>query len=68
METSHTVTLELPISGTSDEYAGTIALAIADAKCRDDLSGASALVGLMSAIRLPANHDPLVELGPWSYL
>ena len=47
METSRTMSLELPIRGTSDEYAGAIALAIADANCQDDLNGASALVGLM---------------------
>ena len=68
METGHTISLELPIRGTSDEYAGAIALAIADANCQDDLSGASALVGLMSTIKLPASHNPLVELGPWDYL
>ena len=65
METSRTITLELPVRGSSDEYAGAIALAIADANCQDD---ASALVGLMSTITLPANHNPLVELGPWGYL
>ena len=68
METSRTITLELPIRGTIDEYAGAIALAIADANCQDDVSGASALVGLMSTITLPSNHNPLVELGPWGYL
>jgi hypothetical protein len=62
------MSLELPIKGTSDEYAGALALAIADANCQDDLSGASALVGLMATIKLPSNHDALVELGPWSYL
>ena len=68
METNHSITLELPVRGTSDEYAGAIALAIADANCQEDLNGASALVGLMSTIRLPVDHNPLVELGPWSYL
>jgi hypothetical protein len=68
MKSSQSVTLELPVRGTGPEYAGAIALAIADANCHGDLAGAAALAGLMSAIKLPASrtsHNPQVELGPW---
>ncbi len=65
MKSRQSVTLELPAPGTGHDYAEAIALAIADANCRGDRSGASAMIGLMSAIRLPACHNPDVELGPW---
>jgi hypothetical protein len=68
MNSSRSVTIELPVRGSGPEYAGAIALAIADANCRGDVSGAAALAGLMSAIKLPARrpgHNPDVELGPW---
>jgi hypothetical protein len=65
MKASHSVTLELPVDGNGPDYASAVALALADANLRGDLGGASALVGLMSAIKLPASHNPYVELGPW---
>jgi hypothetical protein len=65
MTTNHRVTLELPVRGSSPDYAGAIALALCDANLRGDLGGASALAGLMSAIKLPPSHNPDVELGPW---
>ena len=65
MKSNKSVTLELPIDGTGHDYASAIALAIADANCCGDVRGATALVGLMSAVKLPASHNPQVELGPW---
>jgi len=65
MKSRQSVTLELPVSGTGTDYAGAIAQAIADANCCGDLTSAEALVGLMSAIKLPASHNPEIELGPW---
>jgi len=65
MKSRRRVILELPVHGTGREYAGAIAQAIADANCRGDLNGASALIGLMSAVKLPAGHNPEIELGPW---
>jgi len=47
------------------DYAGAIALAIGDAGARGDFGRAAALAGLMSAIKLPAGHNPDIELGPW---
>jgi hypothetical protein len=65
MKPIQSVTLELPVGGNGCDYAEAIALAITDANCCGDLSGAAALVGLMSAIKLPASHNPEIELGPW---
>ena len=65
MKSRQSITLELPVDGTGQDYAGAVALAMADANCCGDLSGAKALAGLMSAIKLPASHDPQIELGPW---
>jgi hypothetical protein len=62
---SKRVTIELPIGGSGADYAGAIALAIADANCTGDKRGAAALIGLMSKIKLPAGHNAQIELGPW---
>ena len=59
------VTLELPIGGNGRDYAGAIALAIAEANCAGDHNAAAALVGLMSFLKLPPSHNPDMELGPW---
>jgi hypothetical protein len=65
MKPHQTVTLDLPVRGTGREYVGAIARAIADADCSGDSDGAQALVGLMSALKLPANQSPDLVLGPW---
>jgi hypothetical protein len=65
MKSHQRVTLELPDGGTGRDYAGAIAQAIAEANYCGDLNGAAALAGLMSAIKLPARHNPEIELGPW---
>ena len=65
MKSRQSVTLELPVGGNSGDYAGAIALAMADANCAGDLDGATALAGLMSAIRRPSGRNPDIELGPW---
>ena len=62
---SKRVTIELPIGGSGEDYAGAIALAIANANCTGDKRGAAALIGLMSKIKLPAGHNAQIELGPW---
>jgi hypothetical protein len=63
---SKRVTIELPIGGSGEDYAGAIALAIADAICTGDKRGAAALIGLMSKIKLPAGHNAQIELDPGS--
>ncbi len=65
MKSCQMVTLELPVGGTGRDYAGAIALAIADASGSGDIGGAAALAGLMSAIEPPAGQNPEIELGPW---
>jgi hypothetical protein len=65
MKPIQSVSIELPISGNACDYAAAIAQAIADANCCGDLPCAAALVGLMSALKLPATHNPEIELGPW---
>ena len=65
MKTHQTVTLKLPVGGFGRDYAGAIALAIGDAGARGDFGRGAALAGLMSAIKLPAGHNPEIELGPW---
>jgi hypothetical protein len=65
MKPIHSVTLELPVGGNGCDYAEAIALAITDANWCGDRSTAAALVGLLSAIKLTASHNPELELGPW---
>ena len=65
MTSSRNITLDLPLHGSGPDYAEAIALAIADATYRGDANAARALAGLMSALELPALHNPIVELGPW---
>jgi hypothetical protein len=65
MKSCQSVTLELPVHGSGSDYAGAVALALAEANCNGDRDGAEALAGLMSSIRRPAVHNADVELGPW---
>jgi hypothetical protein len=65
MKPMQTVTLELPIGGNACDYAHAIVQAIIDANCYGDVGGEAALAGLLSAMELPAGHNPETELGPW---